>query len=528
VHPQVIISIATAFIAGNRSVDQIISGWSQKCEKFGIREYYSVNPWDRDQPAAARGSSIKYLGRTIPAFHQAGARFMSAEASDNWGPNGLGYYLAARILWDVKETNQAESLVEDFLTRAFGKAKEPMRAFYGQLDGSLIHRSWPSATVNQVVRRIREAAGLVDNQLARMFSALRDALALADDPAVQSRIHDLILYARYVDLYAQYSRAGGPARQGAFEALIQHAYRMRTTMLVHTKALYRDLARRDKTVRIPSEAAWDVEEGINPWKSSRPFGLEEISSFLREGLERYADTTVNAAPVSFGGDLTTIERMGLPDVEPGFFGPATGIQTFYTRVDTGLTSIAFRVRSGSSSADPGTVIVTLWKVDVAGQSESRAALVQSREIAADGDEHLVVLPVSENGLFKLRIGDGGGRTTVIWESELPLTLRSACDAPMNDTYDLWNLYFYVPRGTEVLSIYGGNHGEIRDSAGRTVFWLNGREQGEYHVAVPAGEDGRLWSIRYGRSAVCLVNVPPYLARRPSELLLPNEIVLRDT
>ncbi len=28
---------------------------------------------------------------------------MSAESSDNWGPNGLGYYPAARMLWDVDE-----------------------------------------------------------------------------------------------------------------------------------------------------------------------------------------------------------------------------------------------------------------------------------------------------------------------------------------------------------------------------------------------------------------------------------------
>lgn len=35
---------------------------------------------------------------------------MSAEASDNWGPNGLGYYLATRMLWDVDEASDAVEL----------------------------------------------------------------------------------------------------------------------------------------------------------------------------------------------------------------------------------------------------------------------------------------------------------------------------------------------------------------------------------------------------------------------------------
>ncbi|MFH1267252.1 MAG: DUF4838 domain-containing protein, partial [Planctomycetota bacterium] len=273
VHPHVVISVATAFLRGGYTLAEIIQGWSGQGATLGIREYYGVNVWDRDMPGQARGSNIDYLKRTIPDFHRRGARFLSAESSDNWGPNGLGYYLAARMLWDVDEARRVDELVGDFLGRAFGPAKEPMAEFYRQLDGSNPHL-------------------VFDDQLGRMFRSLQRARDISGGPEVKGRIDDLILYTRYVDLYHRYATAKGEARQAAFERLIRHAYRMRKTMLVHSKALYRDLVGRDKTISIPPGAEWNVPEDKNAWKSSEPFGQQELTSFLAEGIERYRPTVL--------------------------------------------------------------------------------------------------------------------------------------------------------------------------------------------------------------------------------------------
>jgi hypothetical protein len=130
-HPQVVIGIATGFIRGGYTMDQLLAGWQAKAKTLGIREYYSVNTWDRDLPGAARGGNLEYLRTTIPHFHDSGARFMSAEASDNFGPNGLGYYLAARMLWDVREAKNVEALIADFLDKSFGPAHSA--------DGEILH-----------------------------------------------------------------------------------------------------------------------------------------------------------------------------------------------------------------------------------------------------------------------------------------------------------------------------------------------------------------------------------------------------
>src|SRR5262249_29640086 len=147
---------------------------------------------------------------------------------------------------------RTDALVEDFLDRAFGPAKEPMAAFYHLIDGG-------------------KKPLLSDDLIGRMYRHLAEARKLIDDSAIQARLADLVLYTRYVELWLAYSPAEGEARQKAFEELIRHAYRIRKTMMVHTKGLYRDLPARDKSVSVPADAAWNVPEGKNPWKSSTAF-----------------------------------------------------------------------------------------------------------------------------------------------------------------------------------------------------------------------------------------------------------------
>ncbi len=511
-HGQVVVSVATAFLKGGLSLDEILDGWSRQASTLGIREYYSVNTWDRDMPAQARGSNLEYLKRTIPEFHRRGARFMSAESSDNWGPNGLGYYLAARMLWDVDEAGRLDALIDDFLTRSFGPAKEPMAEFYRQLDASKPHL-------------------VFSDQLGRMFRALDEARRLAGDADVRARIDDLVLYARYVDLYQRYAKSEGPARQAALEQLIRHAYRMRTTMLVHTKALYRDLASRDKSVSIPPGAEFNVPEGKNPWKSSEPFSADELAAPLREGIERYPLAKLDFHPIEFSSDLVPAEPLGLAAVEPGQPGPGRQEQTFFTFFDKTPATFELRITGGliAHYRDRGNVRVELWKIGGESASGERETLAGSdRSVAPDGVERTVKLPVAQPGLYKAVVQDGGDRTQVAWPAGQRMTIVSAADAPMNESYSSWMLYFYVPKGTKVVGLHGGGHGEVHDSAGRPLFWLNGKEPGYYSVEVPQGQDGRLWRIRYGRGAVRLLTVPPCLARSGEELLLPKEVVESDS
>jgi hypothetical protein len=154
--------------------------------------------------------------------------------------------------------------------------------------------------------------------------------------------------------------------------------------------------------------------------------------------------------------------------------------------------------------------------------------VEDRTVPPDGNEHVVKLAIKEAGLFKIAIDDGNDRTLVKWVTNTPMTVKSTTADPMSASYtDYWMMYFYVPKGTKLVGFFGGEHGEIRDSADRPLFWLNGRVPNFYSVAVPDGEDGKFWRVKYGRGSIRLLTVPPCFARSPAELLLPAEVIRKD-
>lgn len=260
----VIVSVATAFMPKNTTPEELLAGWSRRGVLFsGIREYYSVNTWDRSLPARARGADLAYLGESLPRFHALGVRFVSAESSDNWGSTGLGYYVAARLMWDVRETKNIPALVTDFVNSAFGEARGPMSEFYSIL----------SAGGKPAVD-----AALIE----RLYGLLARAAKASNDPAVRARLDDLVLYVRYVELYAAYQGALLD-RQAAFERVLKHAYRMRDREMVHVKPLFTDVAKRDRLIRLPADGDWKVPEPRNPLKSSLPFGRAELDALLARG-----------------------------------------------------------------------------------------------------------------------------------------------------------------------------------------------------------------------------------------------------
>ena len=506
VHPNVVISVATGFIRGGYTLDELIAGWAAKGATVGIREYYSVNMWSRNLPGAARGTNTEYLARTIPHFHARGARFMSAESGDCWGPCGLGYYLAARMLWDVDEAkpDRVKALADDFLARAFGPARAPMGEFYRLIDGA-----------NRPL--------LCADLIGRMYRLLDKARRMARAPAIRARIDDLVLYTHYVELFSAYRTAKGEARQAAFERLIRHSYRMRGTMMVHTKALYRDLAKRDRQVAVPPGADWGVGESKNPWKSSKPFGQAELARLVADGIAKHAVAEIE--PAEFGMDLVPATPLRLAKVEPGTTGPhGRGVQTFYTWVDKPPATITLKVTGGliAHYRDRGDAKVDLWRVGPEGEKH----VAQGRS-APDGVERSVVLQAKQAGLHKITVFDGNDATRVRWAAATPMTIMSS-RRERAGLSGRWSLYFYVPKGTQTVGLFADGGGTLRDAAGKTVFTFDGRKGGFRSIPVGQGQAGALWKFHQCSGKRLLLTVPPFLARSETELLLPRKVVARDS
>ena len=496
-HPNVVVSTATAFIREGLTVDQLMDGWSKKVAALGVREYYSVNTWDRDLPGSARGG---YLARTIPHFHEKGARFLSAESSDNWGPNGLGYFVAARLMWDVKEAGKVDAHVAEFLQNCFGPAKEPVGEFYKMLTGD-------------------RAPLLCDDTVGRMYRLLADARKKTTDAATLARLDDLTGYVRYVELWLDYSSATGPARQSAFEALVRHAWKIRTSEMVHTKGLYRDLPARDKGVTVPTEAKWNAPDKTNPWKAGPELTRADYETFAADGIANRK--LLDFTPVRYTDDYVPAVPLKLVDAKPGSAGLySRGTRVYFTWVEKQPATLELKAKGGIVYNSRGPA-----KLDLFPLTEPEGKSVAKAEAEPDKAERPVVLKTTFTGLHRVEVTDAGAGTAVTWADGVPMTIVSSPDAPA-DLHGRWSMYFYVPKGTKVIGGFASGPGTLLDATGKKVHTFDG-PPGYFSIPVPAGQDGKAWMFANTAGKRLLMTVPPCLARSPKELLLPAEVVKAD-
>lgn len=511
VHPNVIVSVATSFIRGGLTFDELVERWKEKgLNRWGVRDYFSVNAWDRDLPGRPLSSNLPQLAHKIAHYHQLGARFYSAQSGDNWGPNGLTHYIAAKMLWDVGEAEHYEEWLEDFLKHGFGPAEQPMRRFYRE------------------IHHLNGRPLLSEDLIGQLYRDLQEASRLAkEDPKVLSRIHRLVLYVRYVELYQDYANATGEERQQTFETLIRYAWSIRESSMIQTLDLYRDLVRRDKAVSIPKGAEWNGEETENPWKQASMPDTEQIQVMLEEGVKR--NQLKGFEPREFSEQL--IPAAKALQWEAGQY-PALdesrlvlrGNRTFYVWADQAPAEFHFKATAGKLGAAGTRTELRLYAV-----TKKKEQPVDEVSFPNNQETHELVLKSESEGLHKVVIRDFGALTTLSWDSEMKVTLVETKETSTRQ-HGQTSHYFYVPVGTSVVGGFGGGQGQIFDSQGtqRLDFSKDIIGQGYFRIEVPEGEDGKLWTIRDHEGPRILLTVPSYFASAPESLLLPEEVVAADS
>lgn len=510
VEPNVIVKIQTAFIRGGYTFDELIQGWQAQGASIGVGDYYSVFLWDKSRPASQKGSDLVYLQESISRFYRTGARYFMAESSDLWGAIGLGHYVASRLLWDTQEAENLPAIIDDFFVRAFGPAREPMERFYRR-----IYRIEASA------RRPLIRSDLV----ARLYRDLAEArLLAASSPAVLARVNDLLLFTRYEDLFQKQSTAQSGAKTEANAALLRHVWRMRKTMMIHAKPAFMRLAPKDKDGN-PVD--------LTIYKDATLFTEQEKLAILAEGIARYKPIEMGFKPISFSTELVPAASLNLPEVPSGSNNQIapSGEQTFYTwrNEKDPLDFLKLRVSGGHivhyrNIASP--VQVSLF-ADANPIVDEPVAFDNS--VPPDGTEHDLNLRSEFSGLHRIQVVAPSNRAMVDRLDPGPMTLPASLDE-YNALSGYWTLYFYVPRGTQVVGGYAiGTRGLLKDGSGSVRCDFHQLPSpGYFHVAVPEGEDGRLWKFEKCLGRRTLLTVPPYMARNAAALLLPREVVERDS
>lgn len=505
VHPNVVVSVATAFLRGDHTLEEIIDGWSSQGARLGIYDYFSVVAWDWNLPRRARAAKPHGVAESIRKYHEKGARFYDCESGDAWGPYGLGYYVASRVFWDVEEADRVDAIVADFIQKAFGPAAGPMTEFY-----DLIHRDTQRRSIPDI--------------LARMYRRLAAARALAEDsPEVKARIDALVLYARYVELYENYAGALGDAKETAKNEVLKFCYRIRKTGMVHSYGLW---------ARLIGQKAAHTED--HPLKDDRPVTEAELQTFLREGMARFEPVEIDFEAVAYSENLVPAARaLNLPDVPPGTFpNVPQSRHTYFTWVDAAPAEISLvvRVKKVWAKRDHEIQLFSPKEVDVKPVDVNRAC-------RPDNEPRTITLSTPYRGLHRVEVYDGADFTRIEWPEDLPVTIPSGLDTKtVNQQFrGPWTLYFYVPRGTKwvggwakrIASWAPRMSGVMKNADGEVVCDFGKADEGWFRVPVAEGQDGRLWKFENNHGERRLVTVPPYLAPTGKQLLLPAEVVERD-
>jgi hypothetical protein len=252
--PNVFLQTTTAFRRTPLSLAEQLEAFRKIGVRSGIRGYYSVYQWDWDYPTVSKGDlSLPQLVEDLRFFHQQNVQSINSEASNNWAARGLGYYLAAQLMWDPSADPQA--LIADFYEKAFGPAAAPMERYYARWLGPYVAvRSRPAA-VSAVSRPARDPvqdelggsapAAPAEFSLESLKAAYRDLDAAArlvrDLPEHRARVDHLRMYAHYLYLRTRIDAAAKARdRDAVREAVAAEAVfgaRLTNANLVHSRPL---------------------------------------------------------------------------------------------------------------------------------------------------------------------------------------------------------------------------------------------------------------------------------------------------
>jgi len=554
--PNVYVQVTTGFRYTKLSFDEQVRAFRELGARLGVYDYFSVYPWDWDLPGAARAGRVHLLANAIRHYHDLGLTTYTAESSCNWGPNGPGYWIAAHLMWDPDRDSHA--LLRDFCEHAFRRAADPMRRLYER---------WS--------RGERFSPRTLKLALLDLQSAYRAESA----PEVRARLDRVAMYLHWLRLWLDYDQSSRRNQWNRLvvappEQIIERARRcvvftrrIMDTGLIHAwPMLYTNwFDRRFGALKRIQD--FDFAKVTASWKKERTDipASEETAELFQDDLRRFADLpVVEISGIEWSGPLVPLRERAPHAVRA--WGNPPGSPLF---VETG--EHLFTGRAGE------TITLTWQPFDKGHTIDCRWTLRRNGEIVASGRVQAekgkaasTRLRLPADGLYSFDPGTGFWHAAQIRFGPRPLVVRAARadmpGRPKKTPLRLWlprtgqPLYFYVPKGVRhfVIGIVSGGDPwtrlRVRTADGTTVLderVLAGSEvsviveadrqkygaasamanncvlpAAERAVVVPAGRDGQVWSLELSslRCIVELYDVPPFLARHPSELLVPANAV----
>ncbi len=491
--PGIIVNVATGFIRGGYTVDELMKGWREKGAELGIREYTNVFFGSWDLPGGSYvGFSPQKSYETVRRFYRNGARYWISETDNAWGAVGPGAYVAFHTLWDPVNGPDAKTLMDDFITKAFGNGAKAMQDYY--------------AVVSP------ESHPIVSEDLAaRMYGALHAALQADLKPEERTRILHLVAYTRFTELMHTFRNSEpGTQAQESYRALVQWSYDAGEFQMFSARGVMASIPRKDprlneilhEVIRQPVQVP--TEEALAQLLAERLKKVKRITFTARNYVGRLEKPTgeIGEEAIAAPADFAFANR-----------------QTIIWQAGEAGEVLPLEIRGlGKRPEIPRPTEVSLKLMDdVLNES------AQDVETAADGEWHTVHLKAPIAGLYEISVLTHGGYIELRWPEGTPVVVPTG-QVGGSLPYDTWEASFYVPPGTDRIGGYSERaRGLLLSESGKVLHdFTQKRGPAYFDVAITPSRKGRLFRFREASGRKILMTVPPYLARRGSEMLIPAD------
>ena len=106
---------------------RLMRQWSELAGNLIVYEYFN-HTWKLQLPRAAP----RALADAIPYYKRCGVKGIWAQSGNDFATEGLDYYVAAKLLWDIDQ--DVDALVADYCAKAFGAGGPTMRRYFQRLE----------------------------------------------------------------------------------------------------------------------------------------------------------------------------------------------------------------------------------------------------------------------------------------------------------------------------------------------------------------------------------------------------------
>lgn len=208
--PNVIVQIIPYAFQNVGTPQQMIALWKKKSKNLYLYDYYGIPDWHYEVPLTGRWS-VYELAKKLKYWEKNDVKGVLFESSNGIGTTGLGLYLVSRLGWNSNE--DIGKTIAAFYRNMFGKGENWVKKFYDKISFDF--------------KEIADVPYLY-NTLDQVVSSI------AEDQQVTARVNLLRAYIHYAVLYYQYKSSKDKINDGSWERLIQYAWEIYPTMMVHT------------------------------------------------------------------------------------------------------------------------------------------------------------------------------------------------------------------------------------------------------------------------------------------------------